>query len=77
MVTAIQSFPNGSSDDPNGLRPQHLKDMIGPGAGEGCVALIKALASFVSSSMPFFLRCFVDCIVKKIVESTYCSCLLP
>ena len=48
VVRAIRSFPNGSSGGPDGLRPQHLKDMIGPGSGEGGVALIKALASFIS-----------------------------
>jgi hypothetical protein len=25
---AIQSFPNGSSAEPHGLRPQHLKDLL-------------------------------------------------
>ena len=52
VVRAIRSFPNGSSGGPDGLRPQHLKDMIGPGSGEGCVALVKALASFVSLIIP-------------------------
>ena len=30
VAHAIKSFPNGSAGGPDGLRPQHLKDMINP-----------------------------------------------
>ena len=33
MAQAIRSFPNGSTGGPDGLRPQHLKDMTGPSSG--------------------------------------------
>ena len=32
---AIVSFPNGSAGGPDGLSPQHLKDLTGPSANEG------------------------------------------
>ena len=48
VAKAIRSFPNSSSGGPDGLRPQHLKDMIGPGSGEGGVAFLKALTAFVN-----------------------------
>ena len=60
----IKSFHNGSAGGPDRLRPQHLKDLIGPGAGSGRVALLPAFVSFVElvlsgntpvSICPFFL----------------------
>ena len=33
IIKAIRSFPNGSAGGPDGLRPQHLKDMIDSSAG--------------------------------------------
>ena len=44
---AISSFPNGSAGGPDGLRPQHLKDLTGPSASEGGVLLLRALTSLV------------------------------
>ena len=35
VATAIRSFPNGSAGGPDGLSPQHLKDMIGASAQGG------------------------------------------
>jgi hypothetical protein len=32
IFKAIMSFPNGSSADLDGIRPQHLKDLIGKGS---------------------------------------------
>ena len=61
---AIMSFPNGSAGSPDGLRPQHLKDMIGHSANSGGHSLLTALAAFVtlvlegrtpSSVHPYFL----------------------
>ena len=37
IAQAIKSFPNGSAGGPDGLRPQHLKDLIATGAGGGWV----------------------------------------
>lgn len=30
LYAAVTSFPNGSAGDTDGLRPQHLKDLLGP-----------------------------------------------
>ena len=35
IIRAINSFPPGSAGGPDGLRPQHLKDMVGPAADCG------------------------------------------
>ena len=43
IINVIRSFPNGSAGGPDGLRPQHLKDMIRP-----TTALVSALAQFVT-----------------------------
>ena len=45
---AILSFPCGSAGGPDGLTSQHLKDMIGPPAGEGESALNSTLTSFAN-----------------------------
>lgn len=47
IAYAVRSFPCGSAGGPDGLTPQHLKDMIGAPAGEGAPVLLSALASFV------------------------------
>ena len=44
----ISSFPNGSGGGPDGLLPQHLKDLTGPSAGDGGVLLLKALTALVT-----------------------------
>ena len=70
IVCAIQSFPSGSAGGPDGLRPQHLKDMTGPSANRGGHCLLTALVSFVKlvlegSTPPFvrsfFFWCHSDC----------------
>jgi hypothetical protein len=48
VARAIQSFPNGSAGGPDGLRPQHLKDLIGAAAGNGGRDLLRALTAFVN-----------------------------
>jgi len=45
VAQAIKSFPNGSAGGPDGLRPQHLKDMINSSNVEAS-SLLTALASF-------------------------------
>ena len=45
VAQAIRSFPNGSAGGPDGLRPQHLKDMTTSSIAEP-PSLLSALASF-------------------------------
>lgn len=45
---AIISFRNGSTDGPDGLWPQHLKDLIGLSANEGGAILLRGLTSLVT-----------------------------
>ena len=45
VAQAIRSFPNGSAGGPDGLRPQHLKDMTNSSNTEAS-SLLTALASF-------------------------------
>ena len=48
VAQAIRSFPNGSAGGVDGLRPQHLKDMIGSSSSDGAAqALLSALTSFI------------------------------
>lgn len=74
VARAIKSFPNDSAAGPDGLRPQHLKDMIGPSSGEGGLALLRALAKFVSLATlgkvptfmcPFFFGASLIALTKK------------
>ena len=51
VARAVRSFPNGSAGGPDGLRPQHLKDMIGPSAGVGGSLLLRALTSFINLTL--------------------------
>ena len=48
VAKAILSFPCGSAGGPDGLRPQHLKDMIGNSAQGGGPVLLQSLTSFVN-----------------------------
>ena len=61
---AVLSFPAGSAGGPNGLLPQHLKDLLSPLLGEVSTIFAEALATFVSrvasgcvphTVTPFFL----------------------
>ena len=45
---AVMSFPAGSAGGPDGLLPQHLKDLVSPTLGEVGASFVEALASFVS-----------------------------
>ena len=47
IAYAIRSFFRGSAGGPDGMTPQHLKDMTGMPAGEGRLSLLSALSSFV------------------------------
>lgn len=48
IISAIQSFPAGSAGGPDGLRPQHLKDLIMDRSGFGATLLSQALSRFVN-----------------------------
>ena len=48
VANAIRSFPNGSAGGPDGLRPQHLKDMTGPSTEGGGHTLLFAIAPFLT-----------------------------
>ena len=63
IAHAIKSFRNGAAGGPDGLKPQHLKDMIGSRTGKKCEFFLSALALFVDlilsgktpeSMRPFF-----------------------
>ena len=43
---AIASFPNGSAGGPDGLRPQHLKDLVA--GGDGAEALLEAITELIN-----------------------------
>ena len=51
VLKAIRSFPCGSAGSPDGLRPQHLKDLICDSAEKGGKDLVHALSSL-------YLACF-------------------
>ena len=48
MTKALHSFPRGSAEWPDGLRPQHLLDMTSMTAGAGGELLLHALKSFTN-----------------------------
>ena len=46
IALSIRSFPNSSAGGPDGLGPQHLKDLIGPLNGNGSSSLLASLSAF-------------------------------
>ena len=48
VLRAITSFPSGSAAGLDGLRPQHLKDMVGHSAGEAAPRLLGCLAKLLT-----------------------------
>ena len=84
IVRAIRSFPNDSAGGPDGLRPQHLKDMTGPITNGGAQALISARSQFVTvvlqvkihmSIRSFFFGASLTALTKR--DSAYCGGLHP
>ena len=74
IIHAIRSFPNDSAGGPDGLRPQHLKDMTDPITNGGAQALISALSRFVTVVLqgkvpmtirPFFFGASLTALTKK------------
>ena len=47
VLQAINSFPNGSAGGLDGLRPQHLKDLVSGSTGEIAIRLTERLASLI------------------------------
>ena len=46
---AIRSFPNGSAGGPDGLRPQHLKDLLAAGdTPDGSDPLLEAITDLIN-----------------------------
>jgi hypothetical protein len=48
IISGIQSFPAGSAGGPDGLRPQHLKDLISCRSGVGAGILVESLTRFIN-----------------------------
>ena len=72
IIQAIHSFPKSSAGGPDGLRPQHLKDMMS--VDISCLDLLPNLTSFVQlvlegrtpqSIQPFFFGANLTAIQKK------------
>lgn len=73
VANAVRSFPNGSAGGPDGLRPQHLKDMVSSANGEDS-PLLTALAAFSTlvlegktpqSIRPYFFGASLVALEKK------------
>ena len=69
ITDAIRSFPCGSAGGPDGLTPQHLKDMTHPSAIAGAQLLVILI---LEGKVPHPVRhipvwCILDCPGKKVV----------
>ena len=74
VALAIRSFPNGSTGGPDGLLPQHLKDMTGASAESGGPVLLSALTTLVNiipqgkimrMARPLFFGASLTALTKK------------
>ena len=74
VMQAIRSFPKSSAGSPDGLRPQHLQDMVGASAGAGGAMLLQSLTAFTSlvlagdipvETRPFFFGASLTALNKK------------
>ena len=72
VLLAVRSFPRGSVGGPDGLRPQHLKDVLADDCGHQ--SLFPALTSFFqlvlegrspTSIQPFFFGAYLTTLPKK------------
>ena len=48
IIATIGSFPTGSANGPDGMYPQHLKDLISPSLGPVADKLVASLTKFVN-----------------------------
>ena len=74
VTKAIFSFPTSSAGGPDGLRPQHLKDLVIYTQSEGSDSLIESLTNFVNfviggdvpvGARPFFFGATLTALNKK------------
>jgi hypothetical protein len=58
IVEAVRTFPNGSAAGPDGLRPQHLKDLLaGTQEGDPLLAAVTDLTNFImEGKSPLFVQ---------------------
>ena len=77
IINAIKAFPAGCAGGPDGLQPQHLKDMIGPAAESSRQILLPALMCFTelvlngntpASIRPYFFGATLIALEKKGAE---------
>ena len=75
IIHAINSFPAGSSECPDGLKPQHLKDMITPTTDSSQQIFLQALVFFTEmvlngntpvSIRPYFFGANLIALEKKV-----------
>ena len=68
VMQAIQSFSKSSAGGPDGLRPQHLQDMVSASWGAGGVLLLQSLTAVTNhvltgdipaDTRPFFFWSFL------------------
>ena len=73
VASVIRSFPCGSAGGPDGLRPQHLKDLLNHTNGQVSSPFLSALAAFASlvlegrmppSVRPFFFGATLTALKK-------------
>ena len=88
VAKAIRSFPNGSAGGPDCLRPQRLKDLMGPSSDSDNNIFLSALASFLmlvldgrmppSIYPPLLLWCHFVCFGQEQWRcEAYCCWLHP
>ena len=74
ISAAVKSFPNGSVGGVDGLRPQHLKDMLSPSCGFSSTLLLTELTCFSNICLegripvivrPVFGRCITLCFSEE------------
>jgi hypothetical protein len=51
VKAAIMTFPNGSAGGPDGLRPQHLKDMITSGGVGTDAPLLQTITDLINAML--------------------------
>jgi hypothetical protein len=56
VLKAVKSFTSGSAGGPDGLRPQHLANMVGPQGGTLLDALTELMSFILSGGVPDEVR---------------------
>ena len=68
IITAIKSFVPGSAGGPDGLRPQHLKDLTSASAGDAGRRLLARLTEFTNLCLTGH--------VPAVIQPTFCGASL-